>query len=69
MVSIVIVNWNSGPLLRLCIQSLRRNAPGAEIVLVDNASEDDSLRSAGEAAPGCVVIGDGAIAPAIPCFF
>jgi N-acetylglucosaminyl-diphospho-decaprenol L-rhamnosyltransferase len=56
MVSIVIVNWNSGPLLRLCIQSLRRNAPGAEIVLVDNASEDDSLRSAGEAAPGCVAL-------------
>jgi N-acetylglucosaminyl-diphospho-decaprenol L-rhamnosyltransferase len=52
----VIVNWNSGSLLRLCIQSLARNAPGAEVILVDNASEDHSIRTALDDAPGCVTL-------------
>lgn len=56
MVSIVIVSWNSGPLLRRCLQSLARNAAGAEIVLVDNASEDNSVTAALDAAPGCVAL-------------
>jgi GT2 family glycosyltransferase len=43
MISIVIVNWNSGRLLERCIGSLREHAPGCEIVVVDNASEDSSL--------------------------
>jgi N-acetylglucosaminyl-diphospho-decaprenol L-rhamnosyltransferase len=43
MVSIVIVNWNSGPLLARCISSLREHAPGCEIIIVDNASKDTSL--------------------------
>jgi N-acetylglucosaminyl-diphospho-decaprenol L-rhamnosyltransferase len=43
MVSVVIVNWNSGPLLERCVLSLRRHAPGCEIVLVDNDSKDTSL--------------------------
>ncbi len=44
MISIVIVNWNSGSLLESCIRSLQRYARGCEIVIVDNASEDSSLR-------------------------
>ena len=43
MTSIVVVNWNSGPYLEGCVRSLLANAPGCEIVIVDNASEDTSL--------------------------
>lgn len=43
VVSVVIVNWNSGPLLGRCVGSLREHAAGCEIVIVDNASEDASL--------------------------
>jgi N-acetylglucosaminyl-diphospho-decaprenol L-rhamnosyltransferase len=43
MVSVVIVNWNSGSLLDRCASSLRAHAPDCEIVIVDNASADASL--------------------------
>jgi N-acetylglucosaminyl-diphospho-decaprenol L-rhamnosyltransferase len=43
LISIVIVNWNSGQLLQRCVQSLLRNAAGCSIVVVDNASTDSSL--------------------------
>ncbi len=43
MISIVIVNWNSGSLLESCIRSLLQYAEGCEIVIVDNASKDSSL--------------------------
>jgi N-acetylglucosaminyl-diphospho-decaprenol L-rhamnosyltransferase len=46
MISIVIVNWNSGPLLEKCIQSLLLHAAGCQIVVVDNASTDSSLHFA-----------------------
>lgn len=44
-VSIIIVNWNGGELLRRCIESVVHHPPGApwEIILVDNASSDNSL--------------------------
>jgi N-acetylglucosaminyl-diphospho-decaprenol L-rhamnosyltransferase len=44
-VSIIIVNWNGGSLLTRCIETIVSSAPKAtyEIVVVDNASEDDSL--------------------------
>lgn len=43
--SIVIVNWNTGDLLRRCVASLVAAAPAAahEIIVVDNASSDQSL--------------------------
>jgi N-acetylglucosaminyl-diphospho-decaprenol L-rhamnosyltransferase len=45
---IVIVNWNSGDLLRRCMRSLVASLPcGAQIdrvVVVDNGSADDSMR-------------------------
>jgi hypothetical protein len=43
--SIVIVNWNGGTLLRRCIESISRYPPDVsyEIIVVDNASTDDSL--------------------------
>ena len=43
--SIIIVNWNTGDLLRRCIQSIIASGPKVsyEIVVVDNASQDESL--------------------------
>lgn len=43
-VTVVIVNWNSGPLLAQSVQSLREQTvePSA-VFVVDNASTDDSL--------------------------
>jgi N-acetylglucosaminyl-diphospho-decaprenol L-rhamnosyltransferase len=54
---IAIVNWNGGRLLRRCIESIIESPPTVsyEIVVVDNASTDDSvswLRSGGESEPG-----------------
>lgn len=43
MVSIVIVNWNSGPFLEKCVLSLLKHAEGNQIIVVDNASADSSL--------------------------
>jgi GT2 family glycosyltransferase len=47
-VSVVIVNWNGGADLAECVTALR-SAGGrvAEIVVVDNGSEDDSLERLG----------------------
>ena len=42
MISVVIVNWNSGPLLERCVSSLLKHAGGCEMLVVDNASEDSS---------------------------
>jgi N-acetylglucosaminyl-diphospho-decaprenol L-rhamnosyltransferase len=49
--SIIIVNWNGGELLRSCLRSVAQAPPSVsyDIVVVDNASSDDSvawLRSA-----------------------
>lgn len=43
--SIIIVNWNGGELLSRCVETIVTSQPAAsyEIVIVDNASEDDSL--------------------------
>ena len=41
-VSIVIVNFNAGDLLRLCVENSLPQA--AELIVVDNASADDSLQ-------------------------
>lgn len=55
-VSIVIVNWNSGVFLQRCVESLKKNAEEAEVVIVDNASEDSSLNLAEEIASGIKII-------------
>src|ERR1044071_124717 len=43
--SIIIVNWNGGRLLTRCIETVVSSNPKVtyEIVIVDNASTDDSL--------------------------
>lgn len=54
MLDIVIVNWNTGKLLRECITALDTAADGLHgglrIIVVDNASVDGSLSSIGEGA-------------------
>lgn len=43
-ISIIIVNYNSGKLLSNCLESIRRELDiDYEVVVVDNASTDDSL--------------------------
>ena len=44
--SILIVNFNSGPLLARCLASIADQIPDARVVVVDNASVDDSERAA-----------------------
>jgi N-acetylglucosaminyl-diphospho-decaprenol L-rhamnosyltransferase len=43
--SIIIVNWNGGGLLTRCVDTIASSAPKVtyEIVVIDNASADDSL--------------------------
>lgn len=55
-VTIVIVNWNSGALLRECLaHCLRQTVRADAIVVVDNASEDTSLEGV-DALPGVAVM-------------
>ncbi|HWS56711.1 MAG TPA: glycosyltransferase family 2 protein [Pyrinomonadaceae bacterium] len=43
--SIVVVNWNGGPLLGRCVESVAARPPSVdfEVIVVDNASADDSV--------------------------
>jgi GT2 family glycosyltransferase/glycosyltransferase involved in cell wall biosynthesis/predicted Zn-dependent protease len=41
-ISIIIVTYNSAPTLRACLDSVIEHTPGAEIIVVDNASTDDT---------------------------
>ena len=45
LLSIIIVNWNVADILINAIQSIQNNPPNGdyEIIVVDNASSDDSL--------------------------
>jgi GT2 family glycosyltransferase len=43
--AVAIINWNSGPRLRPCIESLLATTTMAEILVIDNASADDSIES------------------------
>ncbi|HOS99634.1 MAG TPA: glycosyltransferase family 2 protein [Acidobacteriota bacterium] len=55
--SIIIVNWNSGPRLRANVESLRReNDPtGLEVMIVDNASTDGSADMIAGDATACLI--------------
>lgn len=59
--SIVIVNWNAGPRLRQAITSVASAPPRLpwEIVVVDNASTDGSLRAVHEDAACRALLDDG----------
>jgi N-acetylglucosaminyl-diphospho-decaprenol L-rhamnosyltransferase len=44
--STIIVNYNSGPFLARCVESIAAHEPGARVIVVDNASTDGSERLA-----------------------
>ena len=49
-VSILIVNWNSGPHLARCAKAAL--ATGADVIVVDNASQDGSVEPVAARLPG-----------------
>jgi len=42
-ISVVIVNYNCGQLLQLCVESVSNSTVPVEIIVADNASSDDSM--------------------------
>ena len=47
-IAVIIVNWNSGGLLRRCIESLSlQTLKPARVIVVDNASSDGSADGIG----------------------
>ncbi len=55
----MIVTYNSAACIAECLQSVRERMPEAEIVVVDNASEDATLALVGAGAPDANVVGNG----------
>ncbi len=55
-VSAILLNWNSGPYGAIAAESVRAQRGDCELIVVDNASEDDSLRSIEAAASPSLVI-------------
>src|SRR2546422_5489427 len=41
--TVAIINWNSGDLLRTCIESIAATTTSVEILVIDNASRDSSV--------------------------
>lgn len=59
-VTIAVVNWNSGPDLLDCIEAVKRNTRVAwKLVVVDNASTDDSVSRVNQAIEGVRVVSAG----------
>ncbi len=55
--SVVIVNYNGGAMLGDCIRSvLREDVRAAQIIIVDNGSQDDSLATIERDIPGTMII-------------
>jgi len=59
--SIILVNYNTGELLRDCLESLYANKPGVqcEVIVSDNGSTDGSLEMLAEEYPQVRVIANG----------
>jgi GT2 family glycosyltransferase len=57
LISVVIPNWNGAHHLRVCLDSLRRQSyPQVELIVVDNASSDESLTLLGREYPEVRVV-------------
>jgi N-acetylglucosaminyl-diphospho-decaprenol L-rhamnosyltransferase len=55
--AVVIVNYNGGPMLRDCVLSaVREGVPAAQIVVVDNGSQDCSIENLERSIDGLAVI-------------
>lgn len=52
--SIIIINWNGGGLLKRCVETIVSSEPRVnyEVVIIDNASEDDSLAQLNQSEAG-----------------
>src|ERR1044071_6086896 len=59
--SIIIINWNGGRLLTRCVETIVSSAPKVtyEIVIIDNASSDDSLNQLRASEVGAPMIAGG----------
>ncbi len=56
-VSVVIVTWNSAPVIEGCLLSLLHQLPAdAELIVVDNASRDDTVAVVRQVAPRANVV-------------
>jgi len=55
----VVVNYNAGPALLSCVASVLGQDPLPELVVVDNASTDDSLTRLREAQPSVRIVRSG----------
>jgi GT2 family glycosyltransferase len=55
-ISAVIVTYNSAHCIERCLEGVGQQLRPAEIIVVDNASSDDSVDTARRAAPNAVVI-------------
>src|SRR4029077_16371553 len=53
--AVVTVTYNSAPDLRRLAASVRRNLPGARLVVVDSASDDDTVAVA-RSLPGALTV-------------
>lgn len=50
--AIVILNWNGSGMMRKYLPSVLKHSPGAEVIVADNASTDDSLEMLAVEFPG-----------------
>ncbi|MDO6738555.1 glycosyltransferase family 2 protein [Wenyingzhuangia sp. 2_MG-2023] len=55
-IALVILNWNGKKLLETFLPTMVANSPDAEIVLVDNASEDNSITYVEENFPEVTIL-------------
>lgn len=56
-VAVVVVNFNSGRMLRECIEALESQTHRADkVVVIDNGSTDDSIAIIESAAPNCQIV-------------
>lgn len=54
LVSVILVNWNSGARLATCLRRLEAQTyPSLEVIIVDNDSTDDSLQTARDVILSC----------------
>jgi len=60
-VAVILLNWNGWRDTVACLRSLRQlDYPAAQMLVVDNASSDDSVAQIGKAMPGIAVLQTGA---------
>ena len=60
--TLIIVNWNGGAMLRACLASIAATAGplAVQVIVVDNASRDGSREAAAREFPQFTVLNSGA---------